>query len=85
MAATVGIVSRRGLRIEACRRNQANKSKLVLYKPLICLYSRLKQPYISNRTKHFSYKGGRGMCGRTRTEAFSWFRLQINGFGLLVI
>ena len=70
MAAVVGIVSRRGLRIEARCRNQANKSKLSLYKPLLCLYSHLKQPYISNRTKHFSYKGGHGMRGRTRIEAF---------------
>ena len=58
MTAIVGIISRRGLSIEARRRNQANKSKLALYKPLLCLYSHLKQPYISNRTKHFSYKGG---------------------------
>ena len=70
MAAIVGIVSRRGLRIEACRRNQANKSKLALYKPLLCLYSHLKQPSISNRMKHFSYKGGRGMCGSTLIETF---------------
>ena len=69
MAAIVGIVSRRGLRIEVCRRNQANKSKLALYKPLLCLYSHLKQPYISNRMKRFSYKGKRGMRGRTHIEA----------------
>ena len=70
MAAIVGIVSRGGLRIEARRRNQANKSKLALYKPLLCLYSHLKQPYISNRTKRFSYKGGHGMRGCTRIKAF---------------
>ena len=70
MAAIVDIVSRRGLRIEARRRNKPNKSKLALYKPLLCLYSHLKQPYISNRTKRFSYKGGRGMRGCTRIEAF---------------
>ena len=70
MAAIVGIVSRRGLRIGALHRNQANKSKLVLYKPLLHLHSHLKQQYISNRTKCFSYKGGRGMCGRTHIEAF---------------
>ena len=69
MAAIVGIVSRRGLRIEVRCRN-TNKSKLALYKPLLRLYSHLKQPYISNRTKRFSYKGGRGMRGRTRIEAF---------------
>ena len=60
----------RGLRIETRRRNQDNKSKLALYKPLLCLYSHLKQPYISNRTKRFSYKGGRDMRRRTRIEAF---------------
>ena len=70
MAAIVSIVSRRGLRIEARHRNQPNKSKLSLYKPLLCLYSHLKQPYISNKTKHFSYKGGCGVRGRSRIEAF---------------
>ena len=67
MAAIVDIVSRRGLRIRACRRSQPNKSKLSLYKPLLRLYSHLKRPYISNKTKRFSYKGGRG---RARIEAF---------------
>ena len=70
MAAIVDIVSRCGLRIRARHRNQLNKSKLVLYKPLIRLYSHLKQPYISNKTKRFSYKGGRGVRGRARIEAF---------------
>ena len=91
MTAIVGIVSIRGLRIEVCRRNQVNKSKLVLYKPL-CLYSHLKQPSISNRTKRFSYKGGCGMRGRgmhgvhiSRCLKKSWLGLHINGFGLLVI
>ena len=62
MAAIVSIVSRRGLRIEARCRNQPNKSKLALYKPLLRLYSHLKQPPISNKTKRFSYKGGCGVC-----------------------
>ena len=70
MAAVVDIVSRRGLRIGAHHRNQPNKSKLVLYKPLLRLYSHLKQPYISNKTKRFSYKGGHGVRGRARIEAF---------------
>ena len=68
MAAIVDIVSRRGLRIGACRSNQPNKSKLALYKPLLRLYSHLKRPYISNKTKRFSYKGGRR--GRARIEVF---------------
>ena len=70
MAAIVDIVSRCGLRIGAHHRNQPNKNKLALYKPLLCLYSHLKQPYISNKTKRFSYKGGRGVCGRARIEVF---------------
>ena len=67
-AAIVDIVSSCGLRIGARRTNQPNKSKLALYKPLLCLNSHLKQPYISNKTKRFSYKGGHG--GRARIEAF---------------
>ena len=70
MAAIVDIVSRRGLRIGARRRKQSNKSKLVLYKPLLRLYSHLKQLYISNKTKRFSYKGVRGVRGCARIEAF---------------
>ena len=69
MAAIVGIISRHGLRIEARRRN-TNKSKLALYKPLLRLYSHLKQLPISNKTKRFSYKGGCGVRGRSRIEAF---------------
>ena len=65
MTAIVGIVSRCGLRIKARHRKQPNKSKLALYKPLLRLYSRLKQPYISNKTKRFSYKGGCGVRGCT--------------------
>ena len=82
MAAIVSIVRRCGLRNEMHCRNQPNKSKLALYKPLLCLYSHLKQLYISNKTKRFSYKGGCGVCGHTRIEAEE---LHINGFGLLVI
>ena len=70
MEAIVDIVSRRGLRIEARHRNQPNKSKLALYKPLLRLYSHLKQPYISNKAKRFSYKGGCGVHGCARIEAF---------------
>ena len=55
MTTVVSIVSRHGLRIEAHHRNQHNKTKLALYKPLYC---HLKQLYISNKTEHFNYKGG---------------------------
>ena len=68
MAAIVGIVSRCGLRIEARHKNQPNKSKLPLYKPLLHLCSHLKQPYISNKTKRFSHKGGCGVHGRMCIE-----------------
>ena len=70
MAAIVSIVSRHGLRIESHHRNQPNKSKLVLYKPLLRLYSHLKQLYISNKMKHFSYKGVCGVCGCTHIKTF---------------
>ena len=70
MAAIVGIASRRGLRIEVRRRNQTNKSKLALCKPLLRLYSHLKQPPKSNKMKRFSYKGEFGVRGRSCIEAF---------------
>ena len=71
MAAIVSIGSRCGLRrIEACCRNQPNKRKLVLYKPLLRLYSHLKLPYISNKMKGFSYKGGCGVYECTCIKAF---------------
>ena len=54
MVALVSIVSRRGLRIEACHRNQPNKTMLVMYKLLLSL---LKQLYIGNKTEHLNYKG----------------------------
>ena len=69
MAAIVGIVRRCGLRNEVGCRNQPNKSKLALYKPLFHFYSHLKQLYMSNKTEHFSYKGGCGMDGCTHFEA----------------
>ena len=69
MAAIVGIVSRRGLINEARHRNQPNKSKLALYKPLFHLYSHLKQLYMSNKTERFSYKGECDMHGRACIEA----------------
>ena len=70
MAAIVDIVSRRDLRIEAHHRNQPNKSKLVLHKPLLRIYSHLKQPYISNKMECFSYKGGCGVRGHARIKPF---------------
>ena len=71
MAAIVGIISRRGLTIEVCCRNQPNKSKLALYKPLLHFYSHLKQLYINNKTEHFSYKGGCNERGHMRIEVFN--------------
>ena len=83
MAATIGIVIRRGLTIESSHRNQPNRSKLALYKMLLYFYSKLKQLYISTKMEHFIYKGGCGIHGRTHIE--TWLRLQINGFELLVL
>ena len=66
MAAIVSIISRCGLRNEVCCRNQPNKGKLALYKPLLHFYSQL---YMSNKTEHFSHKDGCGVHGCTRIEA----------------
>ena len=63
MAAVIGIVNGHGLSIEARHRNKPNISKLVLYKPLNCFNTCLKQMYISNNMKCFSFKGGCGVCG----------------------
>ena len=70
MRAIISIVNRHGLRIEARHRKQPNKSKLTLYKQSNGLYSHLKQLYISNKTKCFSYKGGCGVHGRMYIEEF---------------
>ena len=65
MVAIVDIVSRHGLLIKACHRNQPNKGnyKLELYKLLLHCNIYLKQLYISNKMECFSYKGGCGICG----------------------
>ena len=49
---------------------EINKSKLALYKPLLYFYSHLKQLYISNKTEHFSYKGGSVLHGAYMYKAF---------------
>ena len=69
-AVIVGIISRCALTIEACRRNHTNKSKLVLCKLWIHLYSHLKQLRISNKMECFSYKGGCGIHGHTLIKMF---------------
>ena len=42
MAAVVGIISRRGLSIDAHSRNKPNKSKLALYNPILSLKQSFK-------------------------------------------
>ena len=49
MPTVVIIGDGRGLRIEACHRNQPNKSKLLLYKLLFSLNIPFKQLYTSNK------------------------------------
>ena len=70
MAAIVDVVSRCGLVIEACHRKQSNNSKRTLYKPLLHFYNHLKQLYISNKTWHFSYKGGCDLHGCACIQMF---------------
>ena len=63
MAAVIDIVSRRGLSIDVHHTNQPNKSKLVLYKPLIHIYSHLKKLCMHTMMIYFSYKCGCGVHG----------------------
>ena len=65
MAAVIIISDGCGLRVEAHRINQPNKSKLPPYKPLLSLF---KQLYTRNKTEHFNYKGGCSMHGRLHIE-----------------
>ena len=53
MAAVVFIGDGRGLLIEACCRNQPNKSKLLLYTLLFYFNICFKWLYRSNKTEHF--------------------------------
>ena len=74
VAAVVGVVSRRGLRIEVHRR----RSKLTLYKSLISLLQSLTIYNISVVKVGVTYIY-QGIYKK------KWFELQVNGFGLLVI
>ena len=56
--------------IEEHCRNQASKSKLMLWKPWIHFNSHLTQLYISNKTERFSYKDGCAMHGCMHIEMF---------------
>ena len=71
MAAIVNVVSRCGLTIEVCCRDQPNNSKLVLCKPWIHFYNHLIQLYLSNKMEHFSFKGGCGVHGFTHIKVFN--------------
>ena len=55
MAAVIGFID-----INAHCRNQPNRSKSVLYKPLL---SHFLVIYISSKTKRFNYKGECGVRG----------------------
>ena len=61
--AVVGIHSKHGLSIDAHHGNQSNRSKLAPYKPSIHFNNCFKWLYASNKTEHFSYKGGCGVHG----------------------
>ena len=67
-------------------RNQPNKSKLAFYK-LLCtsLNKFLKQLLRSNKTGHFSYRGGCGIHRHTYIEMFKrgtglGYRLMVSGY-----
>ena len=60
LAAVVDIISGRDVSIHTRHGNLPNKSKLVLYKPLLHCNNHLKQLQVSNKAERFSYKGKRG-------------------------
>ena len=70
MAIVVVIINGRGLTIDTHHRHYSNKSCLALYKVLIHCNSHYKQPYSSNKMERFGYKGGCGVCERTRIKTF---------------
>ena len=77
IVAIVGIVSKCGLTIEVCHRNQPNKSRLAPCKPWIHFTSHLKLLYITNKMECFNYKGGCDMHGRKcieLLEELAWVR-----------
>ena len=58
MLAIVSMLVGVALALCVCRRNQPNRSKLVLYKLLIHFNCCLQQLYLSNKTVRFSLKVG---------------------------
>ena len=70
MAIVVVIVNGRDLGIDTRRRHYPTKSCLALYKELIHCSSHYKQLYVSNKTEHFSYKGGCGISECMHIEMF---------------
>ena len=71
MTAIVGIICRRGLRIElVIETNLIRVSYCCISHSPFFLLCHLKQLYISNKMEQFSYRGGCGICGFTCIEAF---------------
>ena len=73
MAAVVIIDDGHGLRVEMHHINQSNKSKVLLYKPLLLLFYfniPFKQLYTSNKMESLGYKGVCSMHGSRCIEAF---------------
>ena len=71
MAAVVVINDGRGFRVEAHRINQPSKSISYRCISYYCHFNiPFKQLYTSNKTKHFSYRGGCSMHGSRCIEGF---------------
>ena len=58
MTAVAGMISKNGLGIDTCNRNQTNQSKLLLYKHYFYYSNHLQQLCICNKMECFSYKMG---------------------------
>ena len=67
MSAIVGIITRRGLRIEACYNINLIRVSYHYISHSFQFHGYLNQLYINNKTEHFSYKSG---CGVMHIKAF---------------
>ena len=70
MVAKVGIISRRGLRIELVVETNLIRVSYYFISHSFHFDNHLKQLYTSNRIEEFNYKVGCGICGYTYIEAF---------------
>ena len=58
MALAVDVINRRGPSNEIHHKLQLKKNKVTLYDPFIPQQKAFYQPFMTNKTEHFSFKSG---------------------------